>query len=77
MQVQDKLVSAGLGRPTGLKDDDFDVRPVTLDDFEPEESEEQALTFIELTKLARILSRVLSLRLRPCDQSQSQVCKDI
>ncbi|OKP12404.1 hypothetical protein PENSUB_2140 [Penicillium subrubescens] len=67
----DKLASASLGRPTALKENEFDVQPVTLEDFEI--ANIQALLFIERTKLALILGRILDLRSRPSDLADNQV----
>jgi hypothetical protein len=47
------------------------VRPVTLEDFEIVDI--HAVIFIERTKLALVLGRILDLRSRPSDQADNQV----
>lgn len=69
----DTVVAGGLGRPTALKEHEFDVRPLTLEDFEPSCVGPNALAFIERTKLALILARVLTLRMSPSDRAEDQV----
>ncbi|RJE23261.1 hypothetical protein PHISCL_04418 [Aspergillus sclerotialis] len=66
--VQDRLLSAALGRPTSIKENDFDVRPLMEEDFETHGV--QSLLFMELVKLACILGRILDLRWRPAEHAQ-------
>lgn len=47
------------------------MRPVILEDFEI--ADIQAVLFIERTKLALVLGRILDLRSRPSDQADNQV----
>lgn len=47
------------------------MRPLALEDFEI--ADIHAVLFIERTKLALILGRILDLRSRPSDQADNQV----
>ena len=71
-QVQDRILAAGLGRPTCIKENEFDVRPLTREDFEVHDV--QSLLFMELVKLSGILGRILDLRWRPAEYAQAEVC---
>lgn len=71
IQVQDILVSAAFGWPTSIKKHEFDVRPLTEEDFES--SGIQSLLFIELAKIISILGSILDLRGRSTKHVQTQV----
>ncbi|KIW72719.1 hypothetical protein PV04_00895 [Phialophora macrospora] len=60
--TQDQLVSSSMGRPTGIKLHEFDVAPLSGDDFEV--INRPALLFMELARLATILGRIQDLHSR-------------
>lgn len=70
-QIQDKLLSAGLGRPAYIREAEFDVSRLTEEDFETPGS--QPLLFIELAKLSCILGQILELRRRPAEEIAIEV----
>lgn len=72
IKVQDKLLSGAFGRPTCIKENEFDVRPLTEEDFESPGI--QSLIFIQLAKIASILGSILDLRWRSAKDVQTQVC---
>lgn len=65
-------MSAAFGWPTCIKENEFDVRPLTEEDFES--ADIQSLIFIELAKILSILGRILDLRWRSAKHVQTQVC---
>ncbi|GAB1205886.1 hypothetical protein APSETT445_004565 [Aspergillus pseudonomiae] len=68
--VQDKLLSGAFGRPTCIKEDEFDARPLAEEDFECPGI--QPLLFMQLAKIASILGRILDLRWRAPKDIQTQ-----
>ncbi|KAE8407803.1 fungal-specific transcription factor domain-containing protein [Aspergillus pseudonomiae] len=68
--VQDKLLSGAFGRPTCIKEDEFDARPLAEEDFECPGI--QPLLFMQLAKIASILGRILDLRWRAPKDIQAQ-----
>ncbi|KAJ6128886.1 fungal-specific transcription factor domain-containing protein [Penicillium samsonianum] len=70
IKVQDKLLSGAFGRPTCIKENEFDVRPLTEEDFESPGI--QSLIFIQLAKIASILGSILDLRWRSAKDVQTQ-----
>jgi hypothetical protein len=71
IKVQDKLLSGAFGRPTCIKENEFDVRPLMEGDFESPGI--QSLIFIQLAKIASILGSILDLRWRSAKDVQTQV----
>lgn len=59
LQNNDSLQVACWGRPSRLRQKDFNVRPPTIEDFEVPNT--QSLVFIETTKLCTIMSRIAEL----------------
>lgn len=72
IQIQDIFVSAAFGWPTCIKGHEFDVRPLTKEDFESPDI--QSSLFIELAKIVSILGNILDLRWRSTKHVQTQVC---
>ncbi|OQV04376.1 hypothetical protein CLAIMM_09267 isoform 2 [Cladophialophora immunda] len=72
LYVQDKFVSAALGRPTAIKSNEFDVKTLTKGDFEVPNI--PAMLFMEAAKLACILGRITDLRFRWPEDGEVEVC---
>lgn len=71
LKTQDQLVASSMGRPTGIKLHEFDVAPLSADDFEV--INRPALLFMELARLATILGRIQDLHSRRAGDIHKEV----
>ena len=53
-KCRDRQIASALGKPMMIQDVDCDVEPITLDDFDEEDSIQSRQFFIEQCKLAGI-----------------------
>ena len=68
----DKMLSSCFGRPQMLRNDEFDVRPLTLTDFDAS-MHDQARCFIMYTGLTKISGRILDLQRRQLTSASEEV----